>query len=359
MSAAKMVADSTQSDLTCDQRGDQAGASREPGEDKSDKNHTSKMKRRKNVDGKKNKKTKKSWKKGTKKKNESTLADENNPDLDLDKVLKEIGDFIKNRQEMVDEMFHAVRGASLDRALPEALKSVAMEDLKRRCVEHLEVMSRKRIFRIMAGDDPSTISSSGTEEESSDEDVTNTASKGTEKTQSQAADSTSQTGGCQSDLDDMVVQDEADRGNEDSGRTNAVVPEEAGGPWSGRSSSAGSEEGERRSPRSESHTNVILAMEEGESEGELVDSGQEVDNQGEGQDSNEDRQEGSVDEEWSSEDEEMVMDLGGEPGVHRGQKSSTSVSDSLIPVLTKNQMELLELEMRAKAIKAMLSKMKK
>ncbi|XP_041356807.1 uncharacterized protein LOC121374006 isoform X3 [Gigantopelta aegis] len=172
MSAAKMVADSTQSDLTCDQRGDQAGASREPGEDKSDKNHTSKMKRRKNVDGKKNKKTKKSWKKGTKKKNESTLADENNPDLDLDKVLKEIGDFIKNRQEMVDEMFHAVRGASLDRALPEALKSVAMEDLKRRCVEHLEVMSRKRIFRIMAGDDPSTISSSGTEEESSDEDVT-------------------------------------------------------------------------------------------------------------------------------------------------------------------------------------------
>ncbi|XP_041356806.1 caspase activity and apoptosis inhibitor 1-like isoform X2 [Gigantopelta aegis] len=337
MSAAKMVADSTQSDLTCDQRGDQAGASREPGEDKSDKNHTSKMKRRKNVDGKKNKKTKKSWKKGTKKKNESTLADENNPDLDLDKVLKEIGDFIKNRQEMVDEMFHAVRGASLDRALPEALKSVAMEDLKRRCVEHLEVMSRKRIFRIMA----------------------DTASKGTEKTQSQAADSTSQTGGCQSDLDDMVVQDEADRGNEDSGRTNAVVPEEAGGPWSGRSSSAGSEEGERRSPRSESHTNVILAMEEGESEGELVDSGQEVDNQGEGQDSNEDRQEGSVDEEWSSEDEEMVMDLGGEPGVHRGQKSSTSVSDSLIPVLTKNQMELLELEMRAKAIKAMLSKMKK
>ena len=159
-----------------------------------------------------------------------------------------------------------------------------------------------------------------------------------------------------------------------------MVGEEIGTRWSVRSTSA-----VQRSPRTDTRTDLNPAVQEGESEGEIVDSvagsrgrdynsegqgqgyevgcqGEEIDcpskdqvkGQGqvvEGQDSDEDLQEGdeyadtSLSEDDMASGEEMAM----EP----------ENSQSLIPVLTKNQMELLELEMRAKAIKAMLNKMKK
>ncbi|XP_012946204.1 caspase activity and apoptosis inhibitor 1 [Aplysia californica] len=135
MSAAKMVADSTQA---------------EPAD---------------TADGKKRKKKlKKTGKK-------VSLPEDEDSDLDLKKELQPISAFVKSRASMVEEMFHAVRGASLQRALPDLLKSVPLEELKQLCLEQLEVMSKKRIRRILAGEESANISSSGTEDDTTDEET--------------------------------------------------------------------------------------------------------------------------------------------------------------------------------------------
>ncbi|KAK3787301.1 hypothetical protein RRG08_056022 [Elysia crispata] len=87
MSAAKMVADSTQAELVAD-----AGDGR-----------------------KRKKKIKKAGKK-------VVLPEDEDSDLDLKRELRPLGDFIKDRPAMIREMFRAVRGASLSRALPDLLK---------------------------------------------------------------------------------------------------------------------------------------------------------------------------------------------------------------------------------------------
>nr|XP_022319888.1 caspase activity and apoptosis inhibitor 1-like [Crassostrea virginica]XP_022319889.1 caspase activity and apoptosis inhibitor 1-like [Crassostrea virginica]XP_022319890.1 caspase activity and apoptosis inhibitor 1-like [Crassostrea virginica]XP_022319891.1 caspase activity and apoptosis inhibitor 1-like [Crassostrea virginica]XP_022319892.1 caspase activity and apoptosis inhibitor 1-like [Crassostrea virginica] len=144
MSAKKMVADSTQADpdpllVT--------------------------SKRKKNSQKKKKHQS-------TKKKKSAKVEDEDS-DLDLEKGLSSIGAYLNNRQEMVEQMFHSLRGATLKRHIPDILKEMTIEELKEKCVEQLEVMSKKRIKRILAGDDPASISSSGTEDENSDEEYNN------------------------------------------------------------------------------------------------------------------------------------------------------------------------------------------
>ncbi|RUS79994.1 hypothetical protein EGW08_012259 [Elysia chlorotica] len=135
MSAAKMVADSTQAELT------DAGDGR---------------------------KRKKKVKKGGKK---VVLPEDEDSDLDLKRELRPIGDFIKDRSAMIREMFRAVRGGSLARALPDLLKSIPLDELTVLCQEQLEVMSKKRIRRILAGEESANISSSGTEDDTSDEEA--------------------------------------------------------------------------------------------------------------------------------------------------------------------------------------------
>ncbi|KAK3787302.1 hypothetical protein RRG08_056023 [Elysia crispata] len=136
MSAAKMVADSTQAELVAD-----AGDGR-----------------------KRKKKIKKAGKK-------VVLPEDEDSDLDLKRELRPLGDFIKDRPAMIREMFRAVRGASLSRALPDLLKSIPLEELTLLCQEQLEVMSKKRIRRILAGEESANISSSGTEDDTSDEEA--------------------------------------------------------------------------------------------------------------------------------------------------------------------------------------------
>ncbi|XP_074642399.1 uncharacterized protein LOC141899778 [Tubulanus polymorphus] len=162
MSAAsmKMVADSTQSDLTVEK------------------------KRKKNAQGKKAMETKKAKKsakvvknpvKGKKKKVvKKVKKSDKDSDLDLVKDLKNIGFYVKDRKQMLDEMFRAVKGPTLLGLIPEVLRGMPRIELKRRCMEHLEVMSKKRIRRILDGDEPDEISSSGTEESSDIEDPAET-----------------------------------------------------------------------------------------------------------------------------------------------------------------------------------------
>lgn len=145
MSAAKMVADSTQGDLD------------EP---------KKKRKRKKENLKKKSKKLKKR----DSRKGKYSRKEDDDSDLDLEKELQPIGDYIRERSEMNEEIFHCLRGPTLQRYIPDVLKELPLEELKKRCLEHLEIMSKKRIRGILAGDDPGNISSSGTEEDSSGEE---------------------------------------------------------------------------------------------------------------------------------------------------------------------------------------------
>lgn len=145
MSAAKMVADSTQGDL--------------------DEPKKKRKRKKENV-----KKKSKKLKKRDSRKGKYSKKEDDDSDLDLEKELQPIGDYIKERYEMNEELFHCLRGPTLQRYIPDVLKDLPLEELKKRCLEHLEIMSKKRIRGILAGDDPGTISSSGTEEDSSGEE---------------------------------------------------------------------------------------------------------------------------------------------------------------------------------------------
>lgn len=88
-------------------------------------------------------------------------------DMDLTKELKPIGGYLQDRELTVEHMFRSISGKKLKAMLPEILKPIPVNELKRLCIEQLECMSKKRISRILEGADPETISSTGTEEDSS------------------------------------------------------------------------------------------------------------------------------------------------------------------------------------------------
>ncbi|XP_046585650.1 caspase activity and apoptosis inhibitor 1-like [Haliotis rubra] len=329
MSAAKMVADSTQSDVVSEFA--TKGRHRKSGE-------------------KKTKKTKRNGRKAKKKKvTEEEDALLNDPDLDLNKEVKDIGDYIRDRKEMLNQMFNAVQGASLQRALPDVLKELPLDVLKQKCLEHMEVMSKKRIRRILHGDDPAAISSSGTDDDTSDEG----AADGVEESGQQAADSTSQTGAEQEDSQDktevmkglLVDEEQTD------------IEEDSEGEW-------------RTPPQDEGSDQEMEEQEEGVEEKDEEDKGEgegSVEGEGNSEDQEEDDKE--VEEEVQLEsikgkatslrslDPEDVKNLEEEMTESVKHKMETAeAGDMITPVLTKNQMELLELEMRARAIKAMLKK---
>ncbi|PVD23219.1 hypothetical protein C0Q70_16482 [Pomacea canaliculata] len=148
MSAAKMVADSTQSDVTGDQQENKR------------KRHRRDKKSRKD-----SRKRRVSASPDSGSGEGGSASDEFDSDADLKKELKPLHAFLGDRTAFLDEMLRSVRGSSLQRALPAKLRDMPPEELRRRCLEQLQVMSRKRIKRIMAGDDPAVISSSSTEDE--------------------------------------------------------------------------------------------------------------------------------------------------------------------------------------------------
>ncbi|CAH1774102.1 unnamed protein product, partial [Owenia fusiformis] len=157
----KMQADSTQSDMP---------SKRAKTKSKKRKKSTSED-RKKLEKAKRMKKSapKKKAKRGTNEDDDENLSDDS--DLDLEKEVLPIGKFIKNRETLINEIFHSLRGSRLGNMVPDILKSVSQDELKKLCLEQLLIMSRKRIKRIIDGDDPDFISSSGTEDESSDEEA--------------------------------------------------------------------------------------------------------------------------------------------------------------------------------------------
>ncbi|CAF0751459.1 unnamed protein product [Adineta steineri] len=87
--------------------------------------------------------------------------------LNLNEDLKPIGYYIKDRERMLHEMFRCVRGHKLQAILPDVLKTRSLDEIKAKCLDQLDILSKKRIRTILLAQ-PMT-SSSGTED-STDED---------------------------------------------------------------------------------------------------------------------------------------------------------------------------------------------
>ncbi|XP_060085668.1 caspase activity and apoptosis inhibitor 1-like [Ylistrum balloti] len=363
MSAAKMLADSTQGDPLTDTA---------PGMG---------AKRRKSHDKRKTKKQKKE----TKKKSSKRSSSENDPDsdLDLEKELKPIGDYIKDRRKMLEQMFHCLKGGSLQRNLPDVLKELTIEDLKRRCQNQLEIMSKKRIIRILAGDDPANISSSGTDDESSeDEDIHK--GKDVKEDQEQMADSTSQPGEepegeepeGEDQEEDEEVDAEAEEGDVDDIQGEETLEEEEDveeGEMTDESDETPKEHNAQSDVESGHYSNTDTDGLDGQhcpkednsiysgspEPGEVdVPSDQESMTDPDGEDHYlAEVEEGEESLYGDMEDTEAVTQesQGGVPeGQGEDQGTQAEEHEGVTPVLSQNQMELLELEMRARAIKAML-----
>ncbi|VDI46085.1 Hypothetical predicted protein [Mytilus galloprovincialis] len=97
MSAAKMVADSTQGDL--------------------DEPKKKRKRKKENL-----KKKPKKLKKRDSRKGKYSRKEDDDSDLDLEKALQPIGDYIRERSEMNEEIFHCLRGPTLQRYIPDVLK---------------------------------------------------------------------------------------------------------------------------------------------------------------------------------------------------------------------------------------------
>jgi len=81
--------------------------------------------------------------------------------LDLTKELHPLSHYVKDRQVLSEILFSIVKGTKLTAMLPDILKDIPLEELKQKCFSHLEVMSSKRIIHIITGEPMQ--SSSGTD----------------------------------------------------------------------------------------------------------------------------------------------------------------------------------------------------
>ncbi|CAF0830375.1 unnamed protein product [Didymodactylos carnosus] len=88
--------------------------------------------------------------------------------LNLNEELKSIGYYVKDRERMLSEMFRCVRGTKLQAMLPEVLKNRLLDEIKAKCLDQLDIMSKKRIRAILHAQQMS--SSSGTEDSTDEED---------------------------------------------------------------------------------------------------------------------------------------------------------------------------------------------
>ncbi|XP_077981698.1 uncharacterized protein LOC144436718 [Glandiceps talaboti] len=150
-----MMPDSTQAEKT------EKKAKKRKGQKKTIKTE----KKKKKVDGKKKKKST-SFNEAEAKVNSDNEYDS---DLDLNKEVKPIGAYIKKRDEMLQHMFKSIKGDKLKSMLPDIMKECSLEEIKTLCLDQLEVMSKKRIRCILTGQE--MLSSSGTDDSSSDEEV--------------------------------------------------------------------------------------------------------------------------------------------------------------------------------------------
>ncbi|XP_072928684.1 caspase activity and apoptosis inhibitor 1 [Hemitrygon akajei] len=87
--------------------------------------------------------------------------------LDLGICLKPISSYISDRKEMLEQCFRVIGEKKLQKMLPDILKSCSVEEIKSLCLEQLMLLSNKKLLQIIEGDD---LGSSDTEEEAVEND---------------------------------------------------------------------------------------------------------------------------------------------------------------------------------------------
>ncbi|XP_014663263.1 PREDICTED: uncharacterized protein LOC106805968 [Priapulus caudatus] len=274
----------------------------------------------KDMKGKKRKSKELLKKKGTKrKKAEQTRATESPgcdaAEMDLQVELKPISDYVGDRTELVEQMMTTITMPQIRRMLPDILKDIPGDKLKQLCNDQLDMMSKKRILCILKGENADDISSSGTDD-GDDEDV---KELGQEQDSVQPADSTSslldEPHSAEKKLSTTNDNDQLEL-NPDQDEVGSLYDEEMD-----RSVAAKDVELNADTPK--------------EAEVEKLDVKPEKEIPSHHQ-----------------EEERIPRHL---PTTAPPTTEDASLGHAALSSFTKNQMEILELEMRARAIKAMLN----
>ncbi|KAJ1217849.1 hypothetical protein NDU88_005436 [Pleurodeles waltl] len=72
--------------------------------------------------------------------------------LDLSVPLKPISFYISDKKEMLQQCFRVVGEKKLQKMLPDVLKTCSMEEIKKLCLEQLELVSEKKLLKILEGE---------------------------------------------------------------------------------------------------------------------------------------------------------------------------------------------------------------
>ncbi|XP_053558571.1 caspase activity and apoptosis inhibitor 1 [Bombina bombina] len=72
--------------------------------------------------------------------------------LDLNVPLKPISFYISSKEEMLQQCFRVVGEKKLQKMLPDLLKGYSSDDIKKLCLEQLEQMSEKKLLNILEGE---------------------------------------------------------------------------------------------------------------------------------------------------------------------------------------------------------------
>ncbi|KAM6230887.1 caspase activity and apoptosis inhibitor 1 isoform 2-T2 [Porphyrio hochstetteri] len=89
--------------------------------------------------------------------------------LDLSVSLKPVSFYITDKKEMLQQCFCIIGEKKLQKMLPDILKNCSMDEIKRLCLEQLELLSEKNLLKILEG---KVGADSGTDEEADGGDKT-------------------------------------------------------------------------------------------------------------------------------------------------------------------------------------------
>ncbi|KAM8962373.1 caspase activity and apoptosis inhibitor 1 [Pelodytes ibericus] len=80
------------------------------------------------------------------------LSDIEEGGLDLNVQLKPISFYISDKKEMLQQCFRVVGEKKLQKMLPDLLKDYSIDEIKQMCLEQLELVSEKRLLRVLEGE---------------------------------------------------------------------------------------------------------------------------------------------------------------------------------------------------------------
>nr|XP_034953361.1 caspase activity and apoptosis inhibitor 1 [Zootoca vivipara] len=72
--------------------------------------------------------------------------------LDLSVPLKPVSFYIADKKEMLQQCFCIIGEKKVQKMLPDVLKGCSIEEIKRLCLEQLELLSEKKLLRILEGE---------------------------------------------------------------------------------------------------------------------------------------------------------------------------------------------------------------